>query len=150
MHHNAFLYAYLLCAYQSHWLVVHVNIFLSQGNLLNLESHTRETQLSCDVHPPKFHVHSNYLHGTYTSEIEGGTHMLGHFPLTTCQAYRHLFFFYKHLCNLQKEMFTCARPLGWSCQTLWKVFCGPRCPADSCRPYFVVQRHLHKKKGTSV
>lgn len=62
----------ILCAYQPHRFVVHVDVFLSQGNLLNLESHTCKTQLPCDVHPPQFHVHSDDLHGANTSEIGGG------------------------------------------------------------------------------
>lgn len=101
-----------LCAYQPHRFVVHVDVFLSQRNLLNLEGYTCKTQLPCNVHPPQFHVHSYYLHGSNTSEIKIGneTYTLGYFPLTICQTYGQSFFFYEN--NLQKEKCTCAPQPG--------------------------------------
>lgn len=76
--------------YQPYRLVVHVDIFLSQGHLFDLEGHTCKTQLPGYVHPSELHVHSYYFHGPHTSESKQRTHMLITFQMRNISKYSQL------------------------------------------------------------
>lgn len=57
-------------SYQFHRFIVHFNVFLWEQNFVDFEGYTWKTQLSGYVHSSQLHIHSNYFHGTNTSEIK--------------------------------------------------------------------------------
>ena len=52
---------------QLHRVVVDLLVSIADSNLGDPKGHPVEAELTSDVHPPQFHVHSNQFHSSYTS-----------------------------------------------------------------------------------